>query len=171
MILLETPTAADAAELAQVARAAFGETFAHLYSPEDYQAFLEEAFGEGGLPAQIDDPAYRIRVHRDPDGRITSWIKLGPRALPVDDPMPGAIELRQLYILQAWQGSGVAQAMMDWAIASAREEGASALYLTVYVDNVRAQRFYARYGFVEVGKYRFKVGEQYDDDRIWMLKL
>ena len=54
---------------------------------------------------------------------------------------------------------------------TARAEGATALYLTVYVDNLRAQRFYARYGFVEVGKYRFKVGEQYDDDRIWVLRL
>ena len=39
------------------------------------------------------------------------------------------------------------------------------------VENIRAQRFYARYGFREVGRYEFRVGDQIDDDRIWSLDL
>jgi GNAT superfamily N-acetyltransferase len=82
-----------------------------------------------------------------------------------------AIELRQLYLLHEWRGAGAAKALMDWAIAEARGRSADELYLTVYVDNVRARRFYERYGFVEVGPYKFMVGEQADEDIIMRLPL
>ena len=43
--------------------------------------------------------------------------------------------------------------------------------LSVYVDNHRAHRFYQRYGFTEIGRYVFMVGEKADDDRILRLAL
>jgi ribosomal protein S18 acetylase RimI-like enzyme len=60
---------------------------------------------------------------------------------------------------------------MDWVIASARARGAARIVLSVYVDNHRAKRFYERYGFREIGKYEFRVGDHIDDDRIWSLDL
>jgi hypothetical protein len=41
----------------------------------------------------------------------------------------------------------------------------------VFVDNVRAQRFYARYGFQDVGRYAFMVGSHEDEDRLMRLAL
>ena len=43
--------------------------------------------------------------------------------------------------------------------------------LSVYHDNMRAQRFYARYGLREVGRNLFAVGSTVDDDRIWSVDL
>ena len=74
-------------------------------------------------------------------------------------------------MLGPWQGAGVAAALMDWALAKARRDGYRRMVLSVYVDNLRAQRFYARYGFVEVGRYEFRAGETIDDDRIWSRTL
>ena len=36
---------------------------------------------------------------------------------------------------------------MDWALDEARRRGARQLYLSVFIDNHRARRFYERYGF------------------------
>ena len=33
---------------------------------------------------------------------------------------PGALEIKQLYVLAPWQGAGVAAALMDWAVETAR---------------------------------------------------
>ena len=56
-------------------------------------------------------------------------------------------------------------------MAEARRRGARALYLSVFIDNHRAQRFYARYGFEAVGRYDFMVGTHADEDIIMRLKL
>jgi ribosomal protein S18 acetylase RimI-like enzyme len=160
---------ADGVELAQVARRSFTETFGTLYRQSDLADFLERAFGADGLPSQLDDPDFAVRLALDGD-RIVGFAKIGPNALP--EPAPaGAVELYQLYILSQWHGTGVAAMLMDWVLAVARARGASHLVLTVFVDNIRAQRFYARYGLVEIGKYPFPVGEQIDDDRIMSVAL
>src|SRR3546814_1338955 len=76
--------------------------------------------------------------------------------------------LHQLYVGAAAKGTGVAAALIEWGIAWARER-ASILYLSVFTENPRAQAFYRRYGFVDVGRNAFRVGDHIDEDRIWRL--
>ena len=97
-------------------------------------------------------------------------MKLGPAKLPFEPRGPSA-ELRQLYVRARWHGAGVAAVLMDWAIATARDRGAGDLYLSVFVDNHRAKRFYARYGFERIGTYAFMVGDHEDEDDVMRLTL
>jgi GNAT superfamily N-acetyltransferase len=160
---------ADRDALAAMARASFCDTFAHLYPQADLDAFLAETFGPQGLPAQIGDPLYPIRLALD-DGAIVGFAKLGPCKLP--DPAPSdAAELHQLYVLPGQKGTGVAAALMAWSLATARAQGATILALGVYADNLRAQRFYARHGLVQIGRYLFPVGATMDDEQIWSMSL
>ena len=55
---------------------------------------------------------------------------------------------------------------MNWTLAEAKRRDTEALYLTVFVDNHRAKRFYERYGFEDVGRYAFMVGNHADEDII-----
>ncbi|MGN6375867.1 MAG: GNAT family N-acetyltransferase [Sphingomonas sp.] len=169
MIAYRDAIAADGPELAEMAKRSFVETFGTLYRASDLAAFLDDTFGDEGLPSQLADPAYAVRLATE-DGRIIGFAKLGPVAFPGDWPAD-AIELHQLYVLGGWHGEGVGPALMDWVIERARADRHSEVVLSVYVDNHRAQRFYARYGFEEVGRYEFRVGDTIDDDRIWRLTL
>ena len=138
MIAYRDAAPADGAELAQVARRCFTETFGTLYRQEDLAAFLDAAFGADGLPSQLTDPAYAVRLAID-DGAIIGYCKIGPVAFPGDWPAD-AIELHHLYVLGPWQGEGVAPVLMDWALGDTRgRDGASEMILSVYVDNHRAQ--------------------------------
>ncbi|SEM92297.1 Acetyltransferase (GNAT) family protein [Sphingomonas gellani] len=159
----------DAAEIGAVATQAYVETFEGLYRQGDLDAFLPAAFGPAGLQAHVSDPSYTIRVATDRD-TIIGFAKLGPVMFPGDWPAD-AVELHQLYVLKDHLGAGVGPALMDWAIATARGRGAGQLVLSVYVDNHRAKRFYARYGFVDIGRYDFAVGSTIDEDRLMRLML
>lgn len=169
MIAYRDAAPEDGAELAQVARRCFTETFGTLYRQSDLAAFLDQAFGTTGLPSHLSDPAYRVRLGLA-DDRIVGFGKIGPVMFPGDWPA-SAIELHQLYVLGPWQGEGPGPALMDWAIGQARARGASEMVLSVYVANHRARRFYERYGFIEIGRYTFMVGDQPDDDRLMRLIL
>ena len=158
----------DGAAIADLFRESFIATFGHLYAPEDLDAFLEDVT-EQAFKDELVNPQFAFRLAVDA-GRLAGFVKLGPDNLP-GEALPGTIELYQLYVLEPWHGSGIARTLMDWAIAEARRQGANYLTLTVYIDNHRARRFYESYGFEEVGKYVFMVGNHADDDRIMRLTL
>jgi GNAT superfamily N-acetyltransferase len=158
----------DSGALADLHRRSFVETFAHLYRPEDLESFLGRLNAEG-FRAELLDGEHRVRF-AESDGEPVAFVKLGPITLPVEPSRP-ALEFRQLYVLKAWQGAGVAQALSEWAIEQARRLGAEELYLSVFTENHRAKAFYRRYGFTYVGPYKFMVGEQADEDEIWKLIL
>ena len=82
----------------------------------------------------------------------------GPRAelLGYWVAMPGVDEMHLLNITvtPAWQGRGLAVAMLDRLVAECRRRGLIQLWLEVRMSNERARTVYARYGFAEVGKRR-----------------
>ncbi len=166
--MLRTPAVADAGAIAGLMAECFTATFGHLYDPADLATFL------GGLTlerwrAEIADPAFAFLI-AEVDGTAVGFAKMGPHSLPLTPAGP-MIELRQLYLLGSQQGSGLAARMMDWVIATARDRGAAELFLSVYVDNHRARRFYERYGFEEIGLYTFMVGNHEDEDHLMRLVL
>ena len=65
-----------------------------------------------------------------------------------------------------WRGRGVGGALVDAAIAAAREIGAHKLALQVWPHNDVARRLYLRHGFEEEGvlrrQYRRRNGELWD---------
>jgi GNAT superfamily N-acetyltransferase len=160
----------DGVALGKMASESFVDTFGHLYRKEDLDAFLTAYFGPTGLPAQIGDPAYRIRVALDGE-TIVGFAKFTASATLPPPSSAADAELKQLYLLPAFKGAGVGAALMEWTLDQARSVGAKRIVLSVWVDNHRAKRFYARYGFVEIGAAPFAVGNQIDDDRIWCLDL
>ena len=158
----------DAAAIDRIFNMTFCETFGQLYRPEDLNAFLS-SFGLSDWEAQLSDPAHAFRI-AEADGEPVGYVKLGPLKLPVKTDRR-AMLLDQLYVLQTHHGAGIAHALMDWALDEARRRGAEELYLTVYVDNHRARRFYDRYGFEAVGRYDFMVGSHADEDLIMRKSL
>lgn len=158
----------DLPAIDRVFRTGFCDTFGHLYRREDLDAFLAQFSPQAWL-AEYGDPRYAFRIAESPQG-AAAFVKLGPLSVPVEPAGP-ALELRQLYVLAPWQGSGIARELMEWALAEARARGKAELYLTVYTDNHRARAFYRRYGFEEVGPYAFMVGSHADEDIIMRLAL
>jgi len=156
-------TAGDLPAIDRVFRRSFCDTFAHLYHPDDLAAFFAK-FGPDAWAGEFADSRYRFRI-AEVEGEIVGYLKLGPSALPIETDKR-AVELRQIYVLKQHHGSGIAAALSDWAIDEARRRGFEELYLTVYVDNHRARRFYDRYGFEAVGRYDFMVGNHADEDII-----
>jgi ribosomal protein S18 acetylase RimI-like enzyme len=158
----------DADAIDTIFRTSFCDTFAHLYRREDLEAFLSQ-FTRAAWEAELHDREFAFRL-AEVDGKVAAYVKLGPLKVPVR-PEGRGIELKQLYVASEHHGTGIARALMDWAIDEARRRRGDELYLTVYVDNYRAKRFYDRYGFEAVGRYDFMVGSQADEDIIMRKRL
>ena len=162
-ITYRTAGSEDAEQLHELFTRIFCDTFAHLYRPDDLDAFLS-GFSIDGWRTQLSDPAFAFRLAQSAETAV-GYAKVGPLNLPVEAPH-GSVMLYQLYVDGAYHGAGVGKDLMDWVVEEARRRDAPALYLTVFTDNHRARRFYERYGFELAGRYEFMVGNQADEDVI-----
>ena len=161
-------TPADAPLMAALGSLTFSETFGHLYTPENLAAFLG-IHSESNWRGELEDARYAVRIVEE-DGKGIGYAKLGPPSLPFETKAP-AIELRQFYVLEPWQGRGVAAELIAWVLGEAAARGAEEIYLSVFVDTERARRFYQRHGFEPVGRYDFMVGSHADEDIVMRLGL
>ncbi|MDX2235309.1 MAG: GNAT family N-acetyltransferase [Hyphomonadaceae bacterium] len=157
----------DCDALSALMRETFCETFAHLYRPQDLAAFLAANYTPDRQYAEIIDGETQTRLAVS-GGALMGYAQIGPFKLPFDAGPARALELYRLYVRETVQGQGVAAALMTWAMDAMRARAAVHAYLGVWCDNIRAQRFYARYGFEKVGAYKFPVGEALDDE--WILR-
>ncbi len=86
--------------------------------------------------------------------------------------MPGVDEMHLLNITvaPAWQGRGLAVAMLGRLVAACRQRSLAQLWLEVRVSNLRAREVYRRYGFAEVGQRRayYPVREGPREDAVLM---
>ena len=97
------------------------------------------------------------------DGKMVGLCKIGYGVtLDYDPGTRRVVELKQLYVYNVAHGTGVGQALMDWAIEQAVSDKADEMLLSVYSDNPRAQRFYTRNGFAKYADTFFMVGNQRD---------
>lgn len=161
-------TEADLPAIDALFRRSFAATFGHLYAPEDLAAFFAR-FTPDAWAAELAQPDLAFRL-AERGGVLLGFAKVGAPTLPVEPAEP-ALELRQLYLDEAAKGTGVADALMGWVLDTARRRGAGEVFLSVYVDNHRARRFYARHGFERIGRYDFMVGNHVDEDDLMRLAL
>lgn len=94
---------------------------------------------------------------------------VGAHGLPSELVRPGRVEegsayLSKCYVDEAWRGSGVADALLERAVADAREIGHVAVVLGTNRGNKTAQAFYKRHGFRKRSSRTFAVGgvQNYD---------
>src|SRR4051812_30592614 len=146
----------EAEALAAIGRATFIETFGHLYPADDLAAFLAEAHDLDAIRADLADPAkalWLVEAPEDQGGDVIGYALAGPCTLPHADVTPECGELKRIYVTKAWQGSGLAARLIDEVMAWLERDGPRAVWLGVWSENERAQRFYVRRGFAQVGEY------------------
>ena len=172
-MILRPAVPTDAAALARLGRESFCAAFAHLYRPEDLQAFLDTSYSESTVAGEIADPHIIHQLAADgPDGPLTGFCKLRhPSWYAEHSNARNPIALGQLYADPARTGEGIGAALMDWALDEAEGRGCDAIQLSVWSENTRAQAFYKRYGFVKIADIDFWVGSHRDDEFLFELRL
>jgi diamine N-acetyltransferase len=161
----------DAARLSRLAAATFRDTFAAANTVEDMERYVAEAFTPERQAGEIADPDSTILVAEHSTSseaaELVAYAHLVSGSAPAAVRGSAPIELKRLYVARAWQGRGVAQALMDAVLNAARLRGAEMLWLGVWERNPRAAAFYEKYGFTRVGEHSFVLGSDVQTD--WVL--
>lgn len=161
---------ADATALSLVAQATFLESYADALPGADIVDHCEHQHAAARYAEWLADPAHRLWIAETATGAPIGYVMLSPPDLPV--PLePGDLELKRIYLLSRFHGSGLGARMMATAREAAAQAGARRLLLGVYQLNARAIAFYARQGFAEAGVRKFVVGANTYDDLVLAVGL
>ena len=168
-ITLRRAGPADAEAVAALAyetfRQTFLEGFAVPYPADDLAGFVAATYAPAVCASQLADPD-RATWLAEEGGVALGYASAGPCTLPHPEAEPQHIELKRLYVLGSAQGRGLGRRLMDAALAWMQTHKAGPLWIGVWSGNLKAQGFYARYGFRKAGEYAFPVGRWWDDEFI-----
>ncbi|WHP19204.1 GNAT family N-acetyltransferase [Cellulomonas sp. ES6] len=160
----------EAVAVAGLAAATFPLACPPSSTPEDHAAFVAAHLTTAHFADHLADPARDVLV-ADDDGELVGYTLLvagepyAPEVAAVV-PLRPTVELSKCYVLAGRHGGGVARELMAASLDVARARGAAGVWLGVNGENLRAQAFYRRSGFVVVGTRTFQVGDQRHDDLV-----
>ena len=171
-VTMRQAVADDANELCSFGRKSFSLTFGHLYPTDELQAYLDESYTVEIIAGIIADPSCCTFIAFEENSTIAGYILLDKCSLPHADVTPHCLEVRRLYIRPSHFGKGTSDALMKQGLAwiESRICSSGSIWLGVYSENHRAQKFYARFGFDVVGEYEFIVGTCRDREFIMKLR-
>jgi diamine N-acetyltransferase len=158
-------TLADAGPLASFAERTFREAFGAANRPENLEQYVSHAYGQGRQTLELADPGMVTLLLED-DGSLAGYAQLRSGAPPDCVAGPAPLELWRFYVDRPWQGTGAAQTLMAAVEEAAIVRGAGTLWLGVWERNPRAQAFYRKCGFVDVGSQPFLLGSDRQTDRV-----
>lgn len=164
-IIIRQAVVEDWELLTNLAYATFWDAF-HDHpknAPDDLAAYMETAFSPEQLERELADEN-SIFLIAEIDGELAGYARLIAGSTEHGITAERPIELNRLYSHQKFLGKGVGQTLMDACFERGRELGHDVMWLGVWEYNPRAQRFYEKNGFYEVGKHTFQLGSDPQTD-------
>ena len=169
MVRPATPN--DAAALAEVAAATFALACPPHVTQESIDTFIREVLSLERFESYLADESRDVLLAED-DGDPVGYAML-VAGEPADADVSAVlahrptVELSKIYVLPQAHGAGIAAKLMQAALGAARSRRAGGVWLGVNQLNERAQKFYRKNGFQQVGTKRFLVGDRYEDDFVY----
>lgn len=162
----------DAPALSLVGSATFLDAFAGVIDGGDIVAHCVKQHSVAVYDAWLASSDVAVWLAETVDGGApVGFAVLDRPNLPLDDLQPDDLELKRIYVLSRFHGSGVGPRLMKEAMDEARRRGARRALLGVYSGNARALAFYAKTGFIRIGARQFQVGAHTYSDHILSLPL
>ena len=161
-------------QLSEMASLTFADTFRH-YTKDDLESYLRDSLSAEVLRAEILDANNHFYFFNLNGQRVgfVKWIFPGSKYLESfqTDKSP-LLLLERFYFLPEYCGFGLGTAALAMVEVFARYQvEASALYLSVWEKNLRAQHFYKKHGFRQVGCFEYPVGEALDLEFLYLKDL
>ena len=152
----------DEAKLSLVGQATFLESFANDHDGDETIRYLAAEQSAAYYADAFADPAKAMWLVEEAVGCPVGYAMAHPARLPGTD-TASDFELKRIYMLSRWHGRGFGAKLYQAVEDEARARGAERLVLSVYVQNLPAQQFYAARGFECIGRWIFEGFEASED--------
>ena len=154
--------------LEKICRKTFYDTFHEQNTKEDMELFLDSSFNTDVLRFELSQPFnhfFFAKINEE----IVGYLQLSTaRSLEL---VGEVLEISRIYVATESIGSGVGKALMEFALAFAKQMKKRIVFLGVWEHNEKAILFYERFGFTKFGAHIFMVGKDAQTDLLMKKEL
>ncbi len=162
---------ADSDLIARLGAETFYETWRPVNTEEDMQEYLSKAFNNDVIRNDLKNISVNTFIIAFENENPIGYAKMRRDRTYDEFKGESAIEVERIYVKKEWQEKRAGKALMDECIRIAMEENHKWLWLGVNIDNVKAIRFYKKYGMEIFGEKNFQLGKANDNDYLMKMKL
>jgi ribosomal protein S18 acetylase RimI-like enzyme len=155
----------DASLIADIGAITFEASFGADNRLEDMKQYLSLSFSKAHIEAQLADPSSIFLLAYE-DCKVVGYVMLRVSKKPISVIGTKPVELVRLYIEEEIIGKGYGSALMNFCLKEAKKNGHRTIWLGVWEKNLRAIRFYEKWGFAKVGIKKFVLGSDLQNDHI-----
>lgn len=170
IINVKKVTVNDIAQLQEIGRKTFYETFSAVNTGENMDKYLEEGFSIEKLTSEVNNGSSEFYFATF-ENNVIGYLKLNFGQSQTELKDEDALEIERIYVLKEFQGKKVGQILYEKAMEVATQKNAGYVWLGVWEENPRAISFYKKNGFVEFDKHIFKLGDDEQTDIMMKLQL
>jgi ribosomal protein S18 acetylase RimI-like enzyme len=162
MIEIKIATEADTEVLALLGRQTWAESHGHyIEDKNDVLKYLNENFSVSKTKQNLNTPNQHYYIIYADDLPV-GYAKLIANASNINVKSQNSCQLERIFILNDFIPLKIGQQLLTFVEEQSRKLQLNTLWLTVYIKNERAIRFYERNEFKNVGELNFNVsGKEY----------
>jgi ribosomal protein S18 acetylase RimI-like enzyme len=160
----------EASTLLELAKTTFSEAFADQNNPADFKLYMDSAFTREKITSELHNPLSEF-YFATIAGSIIGYLKLNSGLAQSELQDEDGLELERIYLIEEYQGKGIGEQLLSFAIARARSLQKSYIWLGVWEKNTRAINFYERNGFSVFDKHDFLLGTDLQTDIMLRMNL
>ena len=157
-LIIRRANVEDAKLISVIGTVSFYEAYFEQDNAHDLANYIYESFELNKIRAEIadEDAAFFIIFT---GGKAVGYAKLRENSKADCIESENSVELQRIYIIERVYGAGIGAALLEFCLETAKQKGFETLWLGVWEENKRAQKFYAKHGFTRVGELDFPYGE------------
>lgn len=154
--------------LQQISSETYRQHFSEIWTEQGIQQFIQQQYSLENIQKSLEHPDHIWLLLQNDQQKILGYAKL---ILNTFQPNLGihAAELEKIYVLEQALGQNIAAKLMQSVIKIAQNNAQQFIYLEVLKNNLRAQKFYQKFGFEEKLEIPFST-DLYEIGMLIMLK-
>ncbi|MDB4925264.1 GNAT family N-acetyltransferase [Mucilaginibacter sp.] len=169
-IRLTQVTLTNLKALHQISRKTFIDSFAHLNTKENMEAYLTDHLTEQKLSEELDHSGSEFYFAEN-NGEPIGYIKINTGAAQTELQDEDSLEIERIYVIKEYQGQKIGQLLFNKALELAKKANRPYIWLGVWDKNEKAIQFYQKMGFIAFDSHPFKLGDDMQTDIMMKLEL
>ena len=164
---IKPASTSDVDILQELCTITFSETYKNYNTEEDMQLYINEHFNRKNLLEELENEKnffFLATLNR----KLFGYIKLRTNNELSQLKNKKNIELERIYVVEHFQGLGLGNRLIHFAVDFARNKSYDTIWLGVWKKNEKAITFYKKCGFEIFGEHTFTLGT--DEQVDWLMK-